>query len=460
ALPALAPPIASVAELAAELEKPLWPEDPARIERTLAGLVELTHANRDAVVSGLQPWWRANWRQPFDARTYAHGMSGGDEHIGFLLSRCALAVVSPADSRELTALLNDGNRAWPSSEPAPQRFVQRRFREVMALFERDETVPVLLATPTAPTGHVDAATLVARMERLGDAEPLEHDFLQALLRLPRGIGPEPIARAARLPSVAGRRLAACLRDGGLPDPVVSWGLEAFDRPEYYHQSSREAHARLAPPERVNGPLAELWTLEPKSPYPAFSRNMEWWPSIMPSHREAMAAHLLECLPWHSQVEAVAALAHNDGPVGIATASAIVVGMGHQPPDQRALAGEAVLTLAARGELPAADLGRAIGHLVRSEQVKLNRITGVLDDVTSAGAHAGVWAALAQAVPLLLPAPGEKARAGLGDLLKVAVRAAVLAGAREELPGLAELAARKGSSSMSYEARRLHEALTG
>ncbi|MEV4246725.1 hypothetical protein AB0J63_25300 [Streptosporangium canum] len=71
----------------------------------------------------------------------------------------ARIIAEPA--RELN---NDSSRR-PSSEPAPQQFVQRRFREVMSLFERGETIPVLLATPTSPTGHVDAATLVARMER-------------------------------------------------------------------------------------------------------------------------------------------------------------------------------------------------------------------------------------------------------------------------------------------------------
>ncbi|SEH03064.1 hypothetical protein SAMN05444920_13273 [Nonomuraea solani] len=98
-------------------------------------------------------------------------------------------------------------------------------------------------------------------------------------------------------------------------------------------------------------------------------------------------------------------------------------------------------------------------MVRGEQVKLKRITGVLDEVTAAGAHADVWTALAQAVPLLLPGPDEKARPGLGELLKVAVRVAVRAGASDNIRGLAELAARKGSSLLIHEARRLHEALS-
>ncbi|GIH26336.1 hypothetical protein Aph01nite_46460 [Acrocarpospora phusangensis] len=461
-LPAMAPPLASVEELAAELARPRWPEVPAQCERILAALVRLTHQDRDAVVAGLQSWWQTNWRHPFDARTYAYGISGFDEEIRFLLARCVLAVVSPADSRVLTTTLH-GSSHWPSSEPTLQRFVQRRFREVMSLFERGESIPVLLATPTSPTGHVDTDTLVARMEDLGDTEPLEADFLQALLRLPRHFDPGLVVRAEKLPSRAGRRLAACLRDGGLPEPVVTWELLTFDRPEPYRESRQEAHASLTPPEGVSGQLAELWTLNPKPDYPLFSRHMVWWPPAMPSHREAVAAHVLACLPWamdstDGQVEVVAALAHAGGPAGLATASTIVIGMGHPRPAQRAFAADAIITLAAYADLPAADLGRAVGHLVRGDQVKLNRVTGVLDEVTSAGAHAEVWSALAEAIPLLLPGPGEKARAGLGELLKVAVRAAELAGASGEIPGLGELAAHKGSSQLLHQARRLHEVI--
>ncbi|WP_157248265.1 DUF6493 family protein [Nonomuraea typhae] len=458
-LPAPDPPIASVAELAAELGRPLWPESPARFERILAALVTLTCHDRDAVVAGLQPWWESNWQHPFDAGAYA---SWYGEDIRFLLERCALAVVSPADSRALTAAC--GEHRGPDTDPAPQRFVRRRFLEVVSLLERGETIPVLLATPTSATGHVDAATLVARMELLGEAEPPAHDFAQALLRLPRLIEPEPVARAEKLPSRAGRRLAEVLRAGGLPDPVVTWAMEKHARPAYYHESLEEAHARLVPPEGVPEQVAVVWTLMPKTGYPAYSRDMVWWPPIMPSHREAAAAQVLECLPWFmtgsdGQVAVVAALAHGDGPAGLATASAIVIGMGHDRAAERAKAADAIITLAAHGELPAGDLGLAVARLVRGEQVKLNRVTGVLDEVTAAGAHAEVWAALARALPLLLPGPGEKVRAGLGELLKVAVRAAAQAGARAELPGLAELAARKGSSLVLHEARRLREVIS-
>lgn len=155
-----------------------------------------------------------------------------------------------------------------------------------------------------------------------------------------------------------------------------------------------------------------------------------------------------------QVEVVAALAHNDGPVGIATASTIVIGMGHQLPAQRALAADAIITLAAYGELPPPT---SAGPWATWSAA------GRSSSIGSPASSTRTWrpgrTALAQAVPLLLPGPGEKARAGLGELLKVAARAAVRAGARGDIPGLGELAARKGSSLLIHEAWRLSEAIS-
>jgi hypothetical protein len=134
-------------------------------------------------------------------------------------------------------------------------------------------------------------------------------------------------------------------------------------------------------------------------------------------------------------------------------------MGHKHPTQRMAAVDALVTLAARGRLPAADLGRAVVMLLDAGLVKLNRITSALEEAVAAGAHAGLWPAFATALPPLLPGTGERARPGLGDLLAVAVRAAVLTGARADIPRLAEVAARAGSSRVVQEARNLHRQIT-
>ncbi|MFI6315999.1 DUF6493 family protein [Nonomuraea sp. NPDC050556] len=452
-LPALRPPIASPDELAYELEGIRWPDEPTQYERVLQGLVELSHRDRASVVDALRPWWLKNWQGPFASGI---GRSGMDSEPRPLLVRCAVAIASPDASRALTAALADEPQ---QPDRALDVFLQRRFQEVIALFESGATLPTLLATPTEPTGHVDPATLIDRLERLGGTAPLPVDLQQALLRLPR-----EIAAPQRL------KLAAWLRDGGLPDPEVIVATETVRRPAsltYYTTEQadlREVHARMTPDAALPPLLAMLCALEPRSGYPAYSDQLGWWPSILPSHREVVAAHLLECLPasldsTDGQVETLAALVHGEGPVGAALGCALTVGMGHRLPAQRAWAVDALVTLAARGDAPAADLGWAVAELVGLGTVKLNRVTAVLDEATASGAHGLVWAALAEALPRLLPEGGEKPVAGLGELLAVAAAAAELSGARGDVSRLAGLAARRGSSRVVEEARRLQQVLS-
>ncbi|MEU6790336.1 DUF6493 family protein [Nonomuraea wenchangensis] len=459
--PALAPPIATPAELAAELRALNWRSEPPRCERVLGGLVELTHRDRAAVVAALRPWWEETLPdgEPVEHHLYVFG----DSRIPFLVLRCALAVVAPEWSRRLNQVQDDYHA---SSEWVGQRLVRRRLAEVIALFEDGGTVPALLATPTSATGHVDAAVLVERMERLEGREPLPADFEQALLRLPRRYDPELVVRAEKLPGEAGRTLAAWLRDGGWPDPVVRVTPYEGSHDSYSPRSwSRRVRVEAAAPADLPAWLTGLWGVDQRGPaYLSYPDDALWGPPVLPSHRELVAAALLRFGPWVSdsndaRMTALAALAHGDGPVGAATAMLLAGGLGHRRDAQRGAAAEAALTLAARGQLPAADLGRAVARLVDAEFVVLKRITAALDGLTAAGAHAEVWAALAEALPALLPRPGERPRAGLGELLAVAARAAALTGARGEVAGLAEMAARKGSSRVLYEARHLHETLT-
>ncbi|MEU8026942.1 hypothetical protein AB0B88_32570, partial [Micromonospora haikouensis] len=59
-------------------------------------------------------------------------------------------------------------------------------------------------------------------------------------------------------------------------------------------------------------------------------------------------------------------------------------------------------------------------------------------------------------PLLAAATPPR---GLPDLLTLAAETATATGARVEVPGLAEVAGRRGTSRVVTEARRLHRALT-
>lgn len=462
-LPGLPPPITSAADLAEELSALGWPDNtPMKLERRLSALVELTHRDHAATAEALRPWWKERWDRfsPF----WVGCATVYNPHA--LLSLCGLAVVAPADSAELSRQITEYLDKNPPYQTVLDWFVRDRFREVIALFEAGRTIPVLLATPTAPTGHVDADTLISRLERLGDAEPLPLDFHQALLRLPRAVDPAALARAEKLTSPAGRRLAAWLRGGGLADPVMTCRLERMSRSAGYQNSVdvAELHIRMTPAQDLPEPIHDLCVLKPKAWFQGHSERMVWWPAIMPSHREVIAAHVLECFAVdiansHAQVDVLPTLVRGEGPVGLATGSAIAMGMGHKLPATRAWATDAVKILALRGELPAEDLGWALGRLVRADTVKLSRVTPALEELALSGAHAETWTILASALPAMLPAAGERPRPGLADLLAVAVQAATLAEARADVPGLAEVAARKGGSRLTAEARRLLQTIS-
>ncbi|MER7369346.1 hypothetical protein [Nonomuraea wenchangensis] len=323
---------------------------------------------------------------------------------------------------------------------------------------------MLLATPTSPTGHVDPEALLERLARLGEREPLAADLQQALLRLPPQVDPEVAVRAERLPVRAGRALAAWVRGGGLPDPEVVWSVETVEHssgPGWEPWQRVEVLARIEPDPGLPEPVRGLCRIDPLRDH---AGEEVWLPYVLPSHRELVAAHLLLRLPLRLDsrdglVRHVAVMVHGDGPVGRAVVSTIALGLGHKHPGQRASAIEALVTLAVRGQLPAAELGHVLVLLIDAGMVRLQRVTGALAELTAMGAYAEVWAALAAALPPLLPARGERPRPGLGELLKVAADAAELAGGRGDVPGLAEVAARKGSSLIGYEARRLHRQVT-
>ncbi|GAA4068934.1 DUF6493 family protein [Nonomuraea soli] len=450
-LPPLPPPIESPSGLAAAFESTGRPRTPAAYERLLAAFVELTHRDRTAVANALAIWQTTAFVRDSGGEIYPDRWL--DEHPQTLLARCALAVVNPEGSRRLT-------RALGAEQPGPQPhlLVQRRFREVVHLLERGDTVPLLLATPTHPTGHLDPDVLIDRLERFAGAEPLANDFLQAMLRLPPHPDPALAERAGRLTSDAGKQLAARLY-GGAPRPTVTCGT---DQLEPHAWMRPQLHARVTPPGDCPPDLAYLFDLEPAAGYGHTIFDLAWWPWTMPSHREVVAAYLLKYLPSRmdssdGQVGTLAAAMHGGGPVGAATAGALAIGMGHERAEQRAAAADAVLTLIARGELPAADLGRLIGELVGLNAVVLGRVTGVLDQV-AAFAPAEAWQVLTEALTALLPQPGAKPRTGLADLLALATRCARTPASPAWSPKLTHLAARKGGSRTVLEARALAAAL--
>ncbi|RVX41303.1 hypothetical protein EDD27_3811 [Nonomuraea polychroma] len=441
------PPFGSVEELAHAVTVFSWPPDPYDFERLLAGLAEWSHRAPEALRTALRPWWH-----PFDPHVFGHYGYEVHESVveGFRLA--FLAFASPQDS---VALSRDKapRRSRPSDLGALDELYLRRARELAACLLSGGGYPVILATPTAGTGHVDPGVLLDRIERLEAAgvDALPGDLAQALLRLPRTISAADLARAGRLSSPAGQASAAWMRGDRPADPTVTVSVGWHE--SYGGYGWHEVRAHMAVP--VVGELFRE-VLETR---PGYSDTPEWWPPALPSHREIVAAHLLGTLVsekdgsgGHAQV--LASLAQGDGPLGDGMAYALACGMGHAAAADRAGATDALLTLAARGEVPAEELAQAVTTLVTGDVVKLNRVVSALDDATQAGAHEAVWEVVVRLLPGLLPQDGERPRAGLADLLAAGARAARIAGVRAKLPEVAMIAARKGSSRLIQEARRL------
>ncbi|QYC42219.1 hypothetical protein Nocox_23075 [Nonomuraea coxensis DSM 45129] len=367
-----------------------------------------------------------------------------------------------------------GTRTSPSVPPPdevapPHLFLLRRLDEIHRALRAGTLPPVLLATPTLTTGHLDPAVLV---ERLGEcaaagAEPLPADLAQALLRLPRGRHPEAAGHAARIGSPAAATAARWLAGGGPRDPEtrVRWSYldGATDRFFDEHEpAGRPYQIRLRPELRAEPTgleaLDEL--LAPRARWSWFQSRgaMNWWPALLPSHREIVAADYLPDLT-HPGVAApwVRELADADGPAGEAMALLLAFQVARADPEAAAL----LVRMAARGDLPAEDVGAQVALLLRRTPHYQERpIVGVLADAARQGAHEAVWRLLTRLLPALLPAPGERPRVAHTEAVTLAADVAAWAGARGAIPEVSAYVKAGGGSRFARACARLHDQLAG
>ncbi|MEV4168181.1 DUF6493 family protein [Nonomuraea sp. NPDC049709] len=442
--------------------------------------------------------------------------------------------------------------------PGPHLFLLRRWAEVYDAISAGALPPYLLAEPTEATGHLDAGELVARLagyERAG-VEALPADLQQALLRLPREIAPEVVARAARLTSEAGRAVARWM-GGGRPECVteIAWcyyppaGAPGYgDR--HVYGDDREAGGtlvyELVPRLRVTPPVADgsldsglsdggrpevalpevglmrgeapggglpdgevpggvvpdgempdgevlgggvpdgeapgggvsgaklpgglplVWELLGGSAEHRLKEHggyMHWWPYLMPSHREAVAAHLVPHLieRWlraRVQPPQASALALADGPAGEAVALVLAYFAADRSwsavPEERA---RPLVEMAARGSLDAEQVGRQLALLIRRTELKPGPVFETLESAAALGAHREVWRVMTGFLAVFLPGPGERPHTRHTQGLVFALRAARWAEARGVPACVAEVAERRASNNFVREARRLHTYLT-
>ncbi|MGW2148626.1 hypothetical protein ACWCOT_30295 [Nonomuraea bangladeshensis] len=363
-------------------------------------------------------------------------------------------------------------RSQPSLPPPdevapPHLFLLRRLDEIHRALRAGTLPPVLLATPTLTTGHLDPAVLVERLAECAavDAAPLPADLAQALLRLPRGRHPEAAGQAARIGSPAAATAARWLAEGGLRDPEthVRWSYldGATDRLFDEHEpAERPYQIRLRPVLRAEPTgleaLDELLTTRTRWSWFRSRGLLSWWPSLLPSHREIVAADYLPDV-LHPGVAArwVRNLADADGPAGEAMALVLACQVARAEPEAAAL----LVRMAARGDLPAEEVGAQVALLLRrTPHYQQRPIVGVLADAARQGAYEAVWRLLTRLLPALLPAPGERARVEHTEAVTLAADVAAWAGARGPIPEVSAYATAGGRSRFARACARLHDQL--
>jgi hypothetical protein len=281
-----------------------------------------------------------------------------------------------------------------------------------------------------------------------------------------------VTAARRLASPAGQQLADWLTAGGPTDPVteiVTVPVPPPDRPWQRRPDDAPTEhlvARLLPNNATYDPVVDsMLEYDPTGSGRKFTHSQKLWPVVLPSHREVVAANLLPHLAdgptticGNLAASALPALADCSGPCDDAVALALAYTLGSTRSEERVAALDAALTLNSTGDLDGARVGGFLRTLLTCRNVKLTRVTLALTDLADAGATAATWPAVSALLAAVLPTP--KPPPGTPDLLALASRVAAAQAARGTVTGLAEVAARTGTSRLATEARRLARVLGG
>ncbi|MBF9130518.1 hypothetical protein I0C86_16340 [Plantactinospora sp. S1510] len=470
------PPITDPDELAEEVATLLSTRITALgLERILDGVVRLAGTDHPRLTRALTPVLDRHPQQVEEHRWDPSCLHG---ELGRLLRADLQPTGTSVGQGWWNGLLGAARRSQaydPRVAPA-HRLLRVRLAEIGTQLGPTRSVG-LLAAPTQASGVLDPSVLHDRLAALGDEVPWPWDLTQALLRLPPVVDDALADRAAALGTPGGGRLAAWLRSGGLPRPQSQVVTVRFQRSTSYYfgdprLSAERVQVELSPPEappsgrgpdaeRFDDPLGLLNGRVVRFPHHCAGWSL-LWPAVLPGYRELVAAYALTDVSSAADLGVQGAagvlplIAECTGPGGVALDLALAYGLGARHRSDRAAAVDALLLLAAAGDLDPGAVGRQVGELGAGGMLTLTRCVEPLRDVAMAGARLSVWRLLAAALPALLAAP--KPPRGTPDLLTLAAETATATGVWIEVPRLAEVAARGGASRLVAEARRLSTAL--
>ncbi|MEU9735344.1 DUF6493 family protein [Streptomyces sp. NPDC048002] len=461
----LAPAPESAAELAEEVGALLAAEDDvAAFERTLDGLVRHAHRDRDALREALAPVvGRLHW---FSVDQVDPGDFFGHRPLELVLA----ALLGRTAPHGFRGIPQDPMSRTDCVHAPLSRAFNARIWEVARLVSADPP-PFLLATPSFGTGLLVPDELVSRLDTYRElgVTPAPVDFALALLRVGRrdrtaaGAAAE---RAVALGTPEGDRLARWLTSGGPDLPAVrrrTAGPRVLLEFSEVEELQRDFPPELRPLGRPVSVYRERWHC-----YHWDGAQRPHWAALLPERRELVAVRLLRDLSSTAVEDTRGAaailprLAESGGEAGPALHLGVAYGLGARHEADRLAAVDALLVLAAGGQLDTARLGGDLGGLMASGTVKPSRLVESVRTAAATGAEATVWEVLRHTLPAVLAEPagartGPPPR-GLADLLALAADCAGRCGARGEVPQLAQTAERGGSSRLVAQARRLRGTL--
>ncbi|MFI6333959.1 DUF6493 family protein [Streptomyces sp. NPDC050535] len=438
-------PIATPAEVAQEVAAVVAnDQDVVAFERALDGLVRHSHLDRTALAQALQPVMR---RAPGEVSDWVQA----DLYD-------VASVVRGDEPRRRAVLMHRAVQVHPSrSYSLAGSMLAARLTEAMDVIESG-TQPFLLAVPTLNTGALDAAVLVDRVAALDalGVTPAPVDLAQALLRVTPTPDRQVLRAAEALASETGQRLARWLRAGGLP----------------HQESEPTGWPHCKPPK----PASQGWwtpvrlgvvTDPPLPPAaaaligPYVGNNglgdpiAPFWIAQLPHHREEMMArdYFEPRMSQRGWPRVLPFVAESGGPAGYSVHLAVAFGLIWQLDTDAVV--DALLVLAARGQLDPRLLGRQVEALLNDGWPNAGRVSDSLRAAAETGAHATVWSVLKAALPGLLRDTPVR---GTALLLALAVECASRCAAKGEIPEVTAMAGRSGSNQVVKNAKLLRDTL--
>ncbi|MCP2246023.1 DUF6493 family protein [Lentzea aerocolonigenes] len=450
-------PIATLDELTGEVRalfgRNAGHVDAVTAERIIEAVVRFAWQDRDAVAKAFGPIYDKHpWIQNRNSYYSEHSKSDPWSELIAIIA----AVAEPATWSGSIASVLESTRKWLTQlkRTQPGSISDRlalRLREIRNGLVHSPR-PALVSPPTEASGLLDADTLLERLAK-ADAEgwePWPRDLEQAYQRLPRDVAPEAFAS---LPGNTGRLLRQWLADR--TDPVVALAEKIRTTADYGYYRPAVTEKRLFATVTPGLPAPEQHWYG----YGDWGPLIEWWPAVLPAQRDAVAARLVPHFANRlyskggSDGPLLPMLAEADGPLGIGMDLALAYGLGAEVTVNRAHAVDALLILASRSQLEGKPLGEMIGLLVHRGELALNRVVPGLRDAARSGALKEIWDALVALLPKLWT------HNRVADVIELAVELAQQLKPGGDVDGLAEVAARKGSSKAVVQAKRLVAALS-